>query len=58
MVRVCCRCGREITLCNGFTLGRDIVSGRIPPREHCGVCVEWLGTLEASMREFYLKEIQ
>jgi hypothetical protein len=56
--RTCCRCGREIVLCNGFTLARDIVDERIPTREHCGVCVEWLANIEASMREFYLRGIQ
>ena len=57
-MRTCLRCGREIILCNGFTLARDIVSSRIPPREHCGICIEWLGTLDSSIRESYLKEIQ
>ena len=51
--RSCYRCNREIILCNGFTLARDLVSGRIPIREHCGLCVTWLemtGTAEAYLR--------
>ena len=39
----------------GFSLGRDIVSGRIPVREHCGYCVEWLESHKVA--EEYLKSI-
>jgi hypothetical protein len=56
-MRTCCRCGRKIILCNGFTLARDIVSGRTPPREHCGVCVGQLEALSVNLRESYLKGI-
>lgn len=43
--RHCIECGRSITLCNGFTLARDVVAamaGELPGewvRELCGRCV-------------------
>jgi hypothetical protein len=54
-VRHCARCGREITACMGFALGRDISSGRRPVREHCGFCVEWLDSSGSSQE--YLEGI-
>ena len=54
-LRSCLRCGREIILCNGFTLARDIVSGRVPIREHCGRCVTWLEI--TGQAESYLQSI-
>jgi hypothetical protein len=44
-------CRREIARCNGFTLARDVVTGRMPPRELCGRCVEVIEQfLEAFVR--------
>jgi len=43
--RHCIECGRPISLCNGFTLARDVVAalaGELPGewvRELCGLCV-------------------
>ena len=38
--RKCHLCDRPITACFGFVLARDIVSGRVPIREQCSVCIE------------------
>jgi hypothetical protein len=55
MTRACIRCGREITACMGFSLARDMLSGRRPIREHCGWCVEELEI--TGQRDSYLNNL-
>jgi hypothetical protein len=53
VTRQCIRCGRQITACNGFGLARDW-GKRVPIREHCGWCVEWMEQLTHQQRREYL----
>jgi hypothetical protein len=55
--RQCLRCGAEITACFGFSLARDIVSGRRPVREHCGKCAEIITLMTCKDRREYFNVI-
>ena len=56
MTRFCIRCGSEISASFGFGLARDW-GKRVPIREHCGRCAEWLELLSAEERREYFLSI-
>jgi hypothetical protein len=54
--RHCIRCGTDIYECMGSVLARDFVSGRVPMREHCGLCALWLSDFATEAeRDTYLR---
>lgn len=55
--RKCIRCGEEIKQCMGSVLARDIASGRVPAREHCGKCTAWLVMQPEELTDTYFKAL-